>query len=353
MRRSIRGIIYEHATAVACIHQKTLDVSYTYQVRSLPLLISMESNATYSIVNDNRNHDLIRWLDEENGDTICIPNVFAFSNRILPHYFKHSNWQSFVRQLNSKGSGWCCWTRPYVCTWPYFLNDIYIVYGFRRVYTSSKLNILQATSDTTSDDTDYRLKTSSSSTTSTSASSSIHTFRSSPVYLFKNDRFKRNDPTQLHSIRRKVGTASAKAQQLQEEGEQQKPKSSVANQTAAIESNKAEGRVGNKFNDLKQRVRDIEAMHKSIVEETERIHKIQRQQHDVSAKTTLQLYLTCFSLCMQYSSSAQSWRPLVHFKVETRISVSIKYRNYIWDCWEQVTLISARSRQCARFIFTK
>ena len=36
----------------------------------------------------------------EAGDTIVVKDVAKFSSEILPKFFKHSNFQSFVRQLN-------------------------------------------------------------------------------------------------------------------------------------------------------------------------------------------------------------------------------------------------------------
>jgi hypothetical protein len=44
--------------------------------------------------------NLISWSD--GGDLFSVSNPTAFSKSVLPQYFKHNNWQSFVRQLNSK-----------------------------------------------------------------------------------------------------------------------------------------------------------------------------------------------------------------------------------------------------------
>jgi hypothetical protein len=43
---------------------------------------------------------LISWSDR--GDSFSVSNPTSFSKTVLPQYFKHNNWQSFVRQLNSK-----------------------------------------------------------------------------------------------------------------------------------------------------------------------------------------------------------------------------------------------------------
>ncbi|ORY26717.1 HSF-type DNA-binding-domain-containing protein, partial [Naematelia encephala] len=41
---------------------------------------------------------LIRWSPD--GRIFTCPNPTEFSKTILPQFFKHNNWQSFVRQLN-------------------------------------------------------------------------------------------------------------------------------------------------------------------------------------------------------------------------------------------------------------
>ena len=41
----------------------------------------------------------VSW--SESGREFTIHNVAAFSNTLLPRYFKHANFSSFVRQLNS------------------------------------------------------------------------------------------------------------------------------------------------------------------------------------------------------------------------------------------------------------
>lgn len=110
----------------------------------------------------------------------------------------------------------------------------------------------------------------------------MHTFRSSPVYLFKNDHFKRGEPAELHSIRRKVGTSATRVQQQQQQHQEE---GSRDDQTAASkEVMEVKERVGNKFNSLKQQMQAIETMHKSIVEETAAIQKMQKQQYDVSIR---------------------------------------------------------------------
>lgn len=54
----------------------------------------------YSIVGDEEIQHLVSWSKE--GDIFSVKNPTEFARTILPQYFKHNNWQSFVRQLNSK-----------------------------------------------------------------------------------------------------------------------------------------------------------------------------------------------------------------------------------------------------------
>ncbi|KAI9248775.1 HSF-type DNA-binding-domain-containing protein [Phascolomyces articulosus] len=55
----------------------------------------------YNMVEDQEIQDLITW--SETGDVFRVFNPTAFSKNVLPRYFKHNNWQSFVRQLNMYG----------------------------------------------------------------------------------------------------------------------------------------------------------------------------------------------------------------------------------------------------------
>jgi hypothetical protein len=53
---------------------------------------------TYDILCDNSLSSIVRWT--EDGRSFSVKNVKEFSEKVLPKYFKHSNFSSFVRQLN-------------------------------------------------------------------------------------------------------------------------------------------------------------------------------------------------------------------------------------------------------------
>ena len=58
-------------------------------------------NKLYELVSDNYTDDLISW--ERNGQSFIVHKPTEFSFVVLPHYFKHNNFSSFIRQLNQYG----------------------------------------------------------------------------------------------------------------------------------------------------------------------------------------------------------------------------------------------------------
>ncbi|KAK0539022.1 Heat shock transcription factor [Tilletia horrida] len=58
-------------------------------------------NKLRSMLDDKSNEDLIRWAPD--GKSFFVPNHIRFGDTLLPRYFKHRNFSSFVRQLNMYG----------------------------------------------------------------------------------------------------------------------------------------------------------------------------------------------------------------------------------------------------------
>lgn len=56
---------------------------------------------TYQLVEDPSINDVVSWNDDGSSFVVWNPTVFA--RDLLPRYFKHNNFSSFVRQLNTYG----------------------------------------------------------------------------------------------------------------------------------------------------------------------------------------------------------------------------------------------------------
>ena len=52
------------------------------------------------MVDENETNHLVRWNDENEDSGFVITDPKEFEKQILPRYFKKSNLDSFIRQLN-------------------------------------------------------------------------------------------------------------------------------------------------------------------------------------------------------------------------------------------------------------
>ena len=55
----------------------------------------------YTMLEDESAHAIMSWTP--NGEAIVVHQPEAFAQQLLPLYFKHNNFSSFVRQLNTYG----------------------------------------------------------------------------------------------------------------------------------------------------------------------------------------------------------------------------------------------------------
>lgn len=64
------------------------------EIRPQPFLTK-----TFDVVDDQSTNHIVSW--NRSGTSFVVWDTHAFSNLLLPRYFKHNNFSSFVRQLNT------------------------------------------------------------------------------------------------------------------------------------------------------------------------------------------------------------------------------------------------------------
>lgn len=85
---------------------------------------------TYQLVDDPAVDDVISWNDD--GSTFVVWRPAEFARDLLPKYFKHNNFSSFVRQLNTYvgflASFFCFWIRS-CFEWGFDLMVTFMIVG--------------------------------------------------------------------------------------------------------------------------------------------------------------------------------------------------------------------------------
>ncbi|KAK1409051.1 hypothetical protein QVD17_41326 [Tagetes erecta] len=78
--------------------EKTGEMNVTETNRTIPTPFLTK---TYQLVDDPSSDDMISW--NENGNAFIVWKPAEFARDLLPKYFKHNNFSSFIRQLNTYG----------------------------------------------------------------------------------------------------------------------------------------------------------------------------------------------------------------------------------------------------------
>jgi heat shock transcription factor len=81
-----------------CEYQPTIPppqpIEGLHETRPQPFLTK-----TFDVVNDQSTNHVVSW--NRDGTSFVVWDTHAFSNDLLPRFFKHNNFSSFVRQLHT------------------------------------------------------------------------------------------------------------------------------------------------------------------------------------------------------------------------------------------------------------
>ncbi|WRT66799.1 uncharacterized protein IL334_003762 [Kwoniella shivajii] len=85
------------SSSVGGVSKPGLNLDENGEILKVPAFL----NKLYTMVSDDTVNELIYW--SQDGDSFFVPNAEQFGRELLPRWFKHSNFSSFVRQLNMYG----------------------------------------------------------------------------------------------------------------------------------------------------------------------------------------------------------------------------------------------------------
>lgn len=82
------------SSSSSSVYSEFIDVEMEMESGPPPFL-----SKTYDFVQDPHIDQIVSWTPGNNSFVVWDPQTFAIN--LLPRYFKHNNFSSFVRQLNS------------------------------------------------------------------------------------------------------------------------------------------------------------------------------------------------------------------------------------------------------------
>lgn len=91
-------------TSLSSLHDKQVEDTTSLAAPSYAGSVHMPTpflSKLYELVDDPNTTNLVSWMDC--GDAFMVHRPNEFAREILPRYFKHNNFSSFVRQLNQYG----------------------------------------------------------------------------------------------------------------------------------------------------------------------------------------------------------------------------------------------------------